>query len=81
MEEFDPRRRALDDGGVHGVEAITAPMGTAALVRPLAQVIMSGTTPKRSAAVAAPSRPKAVITSSKMRRMPWRRLIWRRRSR
>jgi hypothetical protein len=45
-------------------------MGTAPLVRPLAQVIMSGVTPKVCAAKALPVRPNPVMTSSKMSRMP-----------
>ncbi len=48
----------------------TAPMGTAPLVRPLAQVMMSGVTPNSCAANAEPVRPKPVITSSKISRMP-----------
>ena len=49
---------------------MTPDSGTAPLVTPLAKQIMSGTTPYRSAAKAWPRRPKAVITSSKMSRMP-----------
>jgi hypothetical protein len=48
----------------------TAPIGITPLVRPLAQVIMSGITPKCSAAKGEPSRPKPVMTSSKISRMP-----------
>ena len=48
----------------------TAPIGMVPLVMPLAQVIMSGMTPKYSAAKAAPRRPKPVMTSSKISRMP-----------
>ena len=51
-------------------DANTAPMGTAPLLRPFAVVIRSGTTPKRCAAKASPTRPKPVITSSTMNRMP-----------
>ena len=40
--------------------------------RPLARVIRSGVTPKRSAANQYPSRPKPVMTSSKTSRMPCR---------
>ena len=50
--------------------ANTAPIGKAPLVRPLAVVIRSGVTPKYCAANGAPSRPKPVITSSKISRMP-----------
>jgi hypothetical protein len=50
--------------------ASTAPIGITPFVRPLAQVIMSGITSKWSAAKGAPSRPKPVMTSSKIRRMP-----------
>ena len=46
--------------------AMTAPAGTDALVRPFAQVIMSGVTSKRVVAKAQPSLPKPVITSSKI---------------
>ena len=48
----------------------TAPIGTAPFVRPLAQVIMSGTTSNSWAAKAEPVRPKPVMTSSKISRMP-----------
>ena len=48
----------------------TAPIGITPLVSPLAQVIMSGSTPYFSAAKAAPVRPNPVITSSKISRMP-----------
>ncbi|MNL21598.1 hypothetical protein D3C87_1428990 [compost metagenome] len=48
----------------------TAPIGTAALLMALAMVIRSGVTLKRSAAVAAPRRPNAVMTSSKISKMP-----------
>ena len=50
---------------------ITAPIGITPLVRPLAQTIMSGITPKWLAAKAPPSRPKPVITSSKINRIPY----------
>ena len=52
-------------------ETNTAPIGTQPEVRPLAVVIMSGTTPRRCAANGAPTRPKPVITSSKISRMPY----------
>ena len=48
----------------------TAPIGITPLVSPFAVVIMSGSTPYFSAAKAAPVRPKPVMTSSKIRRMP-----------
>ena len=48
----------------------TAPIGIVALVKPLASVTMSGSTPKCSAAKLEPSRPNPVITSSKISRMP-----------
>ncbi|MNR06939.1 hypothetical protein D3C85_1230390 [compost metagenome] len=48
----------------------TAPMGMAPLVSPLAQVIRSGMTSNSWAAKAEPRRPKPVITSSKISRMP-----------
>ena len=48
----------------------TAPIGTTPLVSPLAQVIMSGITPYRSAANGVPDRPNPVITSSKISRIP-----------
>ena len=51
-------------------ETITPPMGTVPDVTPLANVIMSGSTPYRSAAKLVPMRPNAVITSSKISRMP-----------
>ena len=50
--------------------ANTAPIGKAPLVTPLAVVIRSGVTPKNCEANGAPSRPKPVITSSKISRMP-----------
>ena len=50
--------------------ASTAPIGTTPLVSPFAQVMRSGITPKRSAANGAPRRPKPVMTSSKISRMP-----------
>ena len=50
----------------------TPPSGTYADVTPLAKVMMSGVTPNRCAANAAPVRPNPVITSSKTSRMPWR---------
>ena len=53
----------------------------AVLVIPFATVMTSGVTPKRCAANGAPSRPKPVITSSKMSRMPCRAQIARSRSR
>jgi hypothetical protein len=46
------------------------PIGTVPEVTPLAKVRISGVTPKRSAAKAWPSRPKPVMTSSKISRMP-----------
>ncbi len=49
---------------------MTPPMGTVPLLTPLAKVIMSGITPKCCAAKFAPMRPKPVITSSKISRMP-----------
>ena len=57
------------------LRTITPPIGTVPEVTPLAKVIMSGTTPKACAANASPTRPNAVITSSKMRRMPCLRVI------
>ena len=53
-----------------GLLTSTAPIGTQPLVSPLASVIRSGVTPNSSAANGEPVRPKPVITSSKMRRMP-----------
>ena len=50
--------------------ATVAPIGTVALVIPLARHSMSGTTPNRSTANGAPSRPKPLITSSKISNMP-----------
>src|SRR3981081_4576388 len=50
----------------------TAPIGTQPLVSPLASVIRSGVTPNSWAANGAPVRPKPVITSSKINRIPWR---------
>jgi hypothetical protein len=61
--------------------AITPPSGCAPLVTCLAKVMMSGVTPKASAPVMAPQRPKAVMTSSKISRMPCRVQISRRRCR
>ena len=52
------------------LRAKTAPMGIVPLVMPLAVVMRSGTMPKYSVAKLAPSRPKPVITSSKISRMP-----------
>ncbi len=60
---------------------ITAPIGTQPLVRPLATVIRSGVTPKVCAANGWPVRPKPVMTSSKMSRMPCLSQISRRRCR
>ena len=51
--------------------ASTAPIGITPFVSPLAQVIMSGVTPYLSAPQAAPVRPKPVMTSSKINRMPY----------
>ena len=59
----------------------TAPIGITPLVSPLAVVIMSGITPKCSAAKAEPRRPKPVMTSSKISRMPCFLVISRSRSR
>ena len=50
--------------------ASTAPIGTQPLVMPLASVIRSGVTPKVVAAKGVPVRPKPVMTSSKISRMP-----------
>ena len=61
--------------------AKTAPMGRAPLVMPLAVVMMSGVTPRAWAAKGSPSRPKPVMTSSKISRMPCRSQMARRRSR
>jgi hypothetical protein len=49
--------------------AITAPSGWVPLVTCLATFMRSGVTPKASAPVAAPMRPKPVMTSSKISRM------------
>ena len=49
-----------------------APSGTAPPLMPLASVMMSGTTSQCSQANQRPVRPKPVITSSRMSRMPWR---------
>jgi hypothetical protein len=59
----------------------TAPIGTAPLVTPLASVIRSGITPKVCAPNGWPVRPKPVITSSKISRMPCLSQISRRRFR
>jgi hypothetical protein len=59
----------------------TPPIGTVALEMPLATVIRSGMTPNFSAAKLAPRRPKPVITSSKISRMPCLSQISRRRLR
>ncbi|MNH44598.1 hypothetical protein D3C79_1068040 [compost metagenome] len=48
----------------------TAPIGMTPLVRPLAVVMMSGLTSKYCAANGVPRRPKPVMTSSKINRMP-----------
>ncbi len=61
--------------------ANTAPIGTAPLVMPLATVIRSGVTLKCVAANGEPRRPKPVMTSSKISRMPCLSQIARRRSR
>ena len=50
--------------------ANTAPIGTAPLLIPLATVIRSGVTLKWVAANGDPRRPKPVMTSSKISRMP-----------
>ena len=60
------------NGSITRSLAISAPIEAYADDRPLAEVIRSGVTPKRSAANQWPSRPKPVITSSKQRRMPCR---------
>jgi len=52
------------------LRVMTAPMGTAALFMALATLIMSGLTPKKSAAKGVPRRPKPVMTSSKISRTP-----------
>jgi len=49
----------------------TAPIGTQPLVMPLATVIRSGTTPVCSIANHLPVRPKPLITSSAISRMPY----------
>jgi hypothetical protein len=49
--------------------AITPPSGCTPLVTCLAKVMMSGVTPKASAPVQVPQRPKPVMTSSKISRM------------
>ena len=54
-------------------------VGTVPLVMPLATVIRSGTTSKCCAAKGEPRRPKPVITSSKISRMPCLAVISRRR--
>jgi hypothetical protein len=49
---------------------MTAPIGIAPLVSPLAQVMMSGVTSNSCAANGEPVRPKPVITSSKISSRP-----------
>ncbi len=67
--------------GVIIVLVSTAPIGTHPLVMPFATAIMSGTTSKYWAANGVPSRPKPVITSSKIRSRPCASQIARSRSR
>jgi hypothetical protein len=81
VHELDAAGDALDDGVVDIAGDGDAAIGTAALVRPLAMVRMSGVTPRRSEPKWRPMRPKPVMTSSKMSRMPWRSQAARRRSR
>ena len=59
----------------------TAPIGTQPFVMPLATVIMSGVTSKCVAANGEPRRPKPVMTSSKINKMPCLSQISRRRFR
>ena len=74
------RSRALHEGVVDALAARTRrPWGSRRWSCPWRMVIMSGTTPKYSAAKLAPSRPKPVITSSKISRMPCLSQISRRR--
>jgi hypothetical protein len=71
VEELDHVLGPLHEGVVDLLRGQkTAPIGMTPFVRPLAQVIMSGITSKWSAAKGDPSRPKPVMTSSKIRRMP-----------
>ena len=60
----------LPTWGIIALCTAVAPIGTAALVSPLASAMMSGVTPKYCAANGAPSRPNPLITSSKISRMP-----------
>ena len=55
---------------VGGIVSNRKMFGTLPFVRPLATVIRSGVTPKCVAAKGEPRRPKPVMTSSKMSRMP-----------
>ena len=52
------------NGSATRSDTITAPIGAYAEVMPLAVVIMSGTTPKRSTPNQWPRRPQEQITSS-----------------
>src|SRR5258708_32006856 len=52
--------------------AIAAPIGTYPLVSAFATTVMSGTTPQCSVANIRPVRPNPVMTSSQMRRTPYR---------
>ena len=60
------------NGSITRSLATIAPIEAYAEDSPLADVIRSGVTPKRSDANHAPTRPNPVITSSKQSRIPYR---------
>src|SRR3546814_5896142 len=67
VEQLDPPGTLSNTASCSSRFTATAPIGTAALVSPFAIVMMSGVTPQASDAVAPPTRPKAVMTSSKIK--------------
>ena len=67
--DLQPRFR---NGVEHATMAEDAPQGRVAPGEALAPTRISGVRPQWSPAKAVPVRPNPVITSSKMRRMPWR---------
>jgi len=71
VEQLDAvRRTRVDDRVMHVAMRSHGAHWNGGVVDRLASVIRSGVTPKYSAAVALPSRPKPVMTSSKISRMP-----------
>ncbi len=70
VEQLDGSLAGRHHVVIDGVAHQHGPHGDGAIGQPLAQVIMSGMTSNSWAAKGAPRRPKPVITSSKISRMP-----------